>query len=1481
MKSLKFIKVLSFCIIAAFILFLVVRRQSEEPEGIEFRNGQIKPAADLSGHIFAKRSIRFEPNMGQTNIPASYIARGKGYNLFLKANEAEIAYQTNINQIQLVGTSPGAAITGCDELSGKTHYFIGSNPADWLTDIPNYARVVYKDVYQGIDLAFYGNEGELEYDFIVAPGADPSGIRLKFDGQKKPRLKRNGSLVIPDGKTEMIMKQPFAYQMKEGIRETVPASFSLKDNGQVGFNVGEYDPEYALVIDPVLLYSTYLGTNDFESGDAIAVDGEGCAYVTGSTNSLFFPVASCFQCTTDPGGLITFDAFVTKFNAEGTDIIYSTYIGGSYDDSGASIAVDNNGRAYITGRTSSKDNPATPKNEGFPLMNAYQPEIGSANLSDAFVTVLSPAGSSLIYSSYLGGDGEDYGTGIAVYNDQFVFVTGTEFSFDFPVKSAFMGTKPSYYYDAFVSKFDTYASGEASLIYSTHLGGGGDDYSNSIAVDRQGCAYVTGKTVAADFPVTNNVIQKTKKLNNDVFVTKLAADGLSLVYSTFLGSDGYDNGLDIKVDTAGYAFVNGIGANGFPTTSAAFNKSGGSFFLCRILPDGSSFSYSTFSPAAGSLAIDNEGQAYIGSSVADNAYMAAFNRDGSDTLFTLKLTGNGSNNINDIAVDKERSIYITGNTSSTNIATKGAYKTTLSGSSDIMVAKFGRSKDLIAEVFQDSLKHKALPVPSASFEIYSVDLTNHDKPLNFIEARSTDAKGFLHLPADNYHPGMPLLIRSTPEKRPAVKRGTAEKDKLMYEMHLDNLIINKDGTIDAQKLKSDAADTTKVYLSHTSLGFNLSVSAEWKISPDYLNNLKSAFAKASNLMYDVTNGQACIDFITVYDDTTNWRNSDIRIYADNMQWPESAVKGMTINGDGYVSLPPALYDSTMDFNLVQKFYDANPVDPSNTIFVPTIVHELGHYAFGFFDEYIDPLGIGIYPAINFGIMDYHYPGYLPMNTELSDYIQGDDRFNIYTETYQYFYNDHNCWDYFKGSFDHDYGLLLARIHTPKELGIHPPGVMKGPNDNLNNPDFSVGSMMKFSNKAVTTALPTKNFRFKEKNTGKPVVMKVCLEKNGSKRWIIHGYTTLTGEIRLFNAEAGDRILASHGDGLKWKYIRTVVGNPSKKGTDDEEIVEVNSVDGQFALLPGITFNAQGNPVYQCQADPSFISPPSMRLEGTEEQVLTGTGGAYSIPLSNPAITRGLIYFSAPDNHGENFFVFQNALVKNVQELGDSYYSPEMQLKLAVNQSQSTAKKVSVLASGFPTPTAGLPQSMLRVSDVVSINTFPAGSLLKGHIQIRYFTDSLKANSSKALTIYRWNDGWTPLETRVDLTHNTVNADINGSGYFAAFIDLKQASLTTGIQDVKMPPDHSGFHLYPVYPNPSINHANIRFELPFGTKARLEIADLNGQKVITLLDRFMAAGDYTEVWACIDNKGKRVKPGVYFCLLTSGTVRLYQKIVVTD
>jgi hypothetical protein len=408
---------------------------------------------------YGKLPLHFEANQGQTDGQVKFLSRGSGYTLFLTPTEAVLTLrrfpkeslapglvervkarafnprrteqtQTTVLRMKLVGANRSLQVVGREELPGKANYFIGNDPAKWRTNIPTYKKVAYTDIYPGIDLIYYGNQRHLEYDLVVNPGADPTQIVLGFDGADRLEVDAQGDLVLHTAAGPIRQRKPVIFQEVDGVRKEIPGGYMLTATHQVGFRVAAYDATRPLVIDPTLVYSTYLGGSDFDVGFSIAVDAAGAAYVTGFTQSGDFPTACTAPCTVLDATLGGFlggfgDAFVTKLNATGTALVYSTYLGGSSNDVGRGIAVDAAGAAYVTGVTSSADftagctAPCTVL-DGTP---------GSTD--DAFVTKLNSSGSALVYSTYLGGSGEDFGRGIAVEAAGAAYVTGNTRSADF------------------------------------------------------------------------------------------------------------------------------------------------------------------------------------------------------------------------------------------------------------------------------------------------------------------------------------------------------------------------------------------------------------------------------------------------------------------------------------------------------------------------------------------------------------------------------------------------------------------------------------------------------------------------------------------------------------------------------------------------------------------------------------------------------------------------------------------------------------------------------------------------------------------------------------------------------------------------------------------------------------------------------------------------------------------------------------------
>ncbi len=585
-----------------------------------------------------------------------------------------------------IGANPNPEIIGDNMMEYKCNYFIGNDPDEWHTDVPNYKAVIFKDVYSGIDLKYYGNGKQMEYDFIVSPGADPNQIMVQYDGAKSISVNDAGELVVETEWGNITELRPLVYQLDANGCMPIEGRYILFTDNTFGFDLGDrYDPTLALVIDPTLVYSTYLGGSSSEMGHGIAVDGGGCAYVTGLTASTNFPTESPYQGTFQGGD---WDVFVTKMSASGNSLVYSTYLGGGDRDEGRPIAVDGNGCAYVTGLTRSTD---------FPTQNPYQTDQGDW---DAFVTKLSASGNSLVYSTYLGGSGPDYGEGIAIDDDYCAYVTGRAESSDFPTQNPYQGEGGD---DAFVTKLSV--SGN-SLVYSTYLGGSSSDDGYGIAVDGSGCAYVTGQTFSTDFPTQNPY--QTDQGSYDAFVTKLSTSGNSLVYSTYLGGSSSEYGFRIAV-VIGYAYVTGsTHSSDFPMQNPYQTYQGsGDVFVTKLSTAGNSLVYSTCLGGSSDdqgreIAVSGSGYAYASGMTwstdfptqdpyqtdqnSRDAFVTKLSTSGSSLIYSTYLGGSSGDDGHGIAIDGGGCAYVTGGTSSTNFPTQDPYQTD-QGDYDVFVTK--------------------------------------------------------------------------------------------------------------------------------------------------------------------------------------------------------------------------------------------------------------------------------------------------------------------------------------------------------------------------------------------------------------------------------------------------------------------------------------------------------------------------------------------------------------------------------------------------------------------------------------------------------------------------------------------------------------------------------------------------------------------------------------------------------------------------
>jgi uncharacterized repeat protein (TIGR01451 family) len=533
---------------------------------------------------YAKIPLSFEANQGQADPRVRFISRGSNHALFLSPAESVLVLNAPevksgagskktipvkrrraALRISLVNTNPSTMVEGIDELPGKTNYFIGKDSSRWRSNIPNYSRVQYRGVYPGVDLIYYGNPRGIEFDFVVTPGADYRKIQFAVKGARRTRIDSSGDLVLSTAVGEVRQQKPLVYQEVDGARRGISARYVFNGKRRVGFEIGEHDSTKPLIIDPVLDYSTFLGGISTDIGRDIVLDSSGNAYVTGHTFSFNFPVTiDSFDSTYANSA----DLFVTKLNASGSAMVYSTYIGGNIDDNGFGIFVDSVGEAYVTGSTSSTDYPTTP--------GAFQTTFrGGSFPGDAFVTKLNNTGSALVYSTFLGGTNSDEATGIAVDSLGNAYTTGFTFSTNFPVTpGAFQTTNAGGSFppgDAFITKLNS--TGTAP-VYSTLLGGTRFDQGSRIVVDSLGRAFVGGTTNSSDFDITAGAFQTTFGGSQsifeevgDAFVTELNDLGTALIYSTYVGGRANDGALDIAINSDGEASICGVTTSvNFPTT---------------------------------------------------------------------------------------------------------------------------------------------------------------------------------------------------------------------------------------------------------------------------------------------------------------------------------------------------------------------------------------------------------------------------------------------------------------------------------------------------------------------------------------------------------------------------------------------------------------------------------------------------------------------------------------------------------------------------------------------------------------------------------------------------------------------------------------------------------------------------------------------------------------------------------------------------
>jgi hypothetical protein len=687
-------------IVIVLALFLIALMPGALPaaQATTSTTGEIDPPTRANIlEAYASLPLLFIRNQGQIDSHVEYYVKAAGQTVYLTASGMVfdlIRYRDTAAadsadrkagrlafSLDFVGANASPLIQGGDKDKAVVNYLIGNDPREWHTDIPTCREVVYQDVYPGIGLRLYGKEGALEYEFVVQPGADVSDIALAYTGVDSLDME-SGELVAGAAFGDIKQSRPYIYQQIGDDQVAIAGGFKLLGANSYGFEIASYDTGYPLVIDPSLLlaYSTYLGGSADDSGYGIAVES-GYAYITGYTASTNFPIQNQYQTDNT-----TTDAFVTKLDTSQIDnpsLIYSTYLGGNGNDYGYGIAVES-GCAYVTGSTTSTD---------FPRVNWYQSD---NTTTDAFVTRLNTAGNSATYSTYLGGNQEDWGQAIAVESGS-AYVTGYTKSTNFPALHQYQTNIDNTTWAVFMTRIDTTQSAAASLIYSTCLNGSSNDYGYGIAVE-SGCAYVTGSTYSNDFPTRHQY--QNHQANYDAFVAKFdtsQSEDASLIYSTCLGGTSSDQGRAIAVES-GCAYVTGeTNSSNFPTLyQYQSDNTSTDAFVSKLNTIGDNITYSTYLGGGDvdygqGIAVES-GCAYITGKTdssdfpilyqyqSDNTTTDAFvtkidtTKSGvASLIYSTYLGGSGIDSGNGIAVESGCA-YVTGTTASTNFPTLNQYQ---------------------------------------------------------------------------------------------------------------------------------------------------------------------------------------------------------------------------------------------------------------------------------------------------------------------------------------------------------------------------------------------------------------------------------------------------------------------------------------------------------------------------------------------------------------------------------------------------------------------------------------------------------------------------------------------------------------------------------------------------------------------------------------------------------------------------------------
>ncbi len=654
---------------------------------------------------FGATPLYFIANRGQAAPEARFYARTGEYTIWL--TQGGLVFDQGVAgagaacaavTFLFKNASPNVRLSAADPSDYRVSYFYGRDESEWKTDIPTSRAVLYKNLYDGIDLKVYGTDKKIEYDWIVRPGADSNRIRFAYEGAQKTDIDRAGDLVVKSASGELRNRMPSAYQVIDGKRVNVRAAFKKIGQDEFGFAVGEYKPRFDLVIDPIIfVYSTYLGGHGNDFSCTLALDTTGAVYIAGYTQSQDFPPVEVNKPRSD--------AYVTKLASDGKSLIYSAFFPmvPLEEDDLVGLAVDAKGSAYLVGGTNSRN---------FPVKNAFQKTIGGGGY-DGFFLKLTPNGKGLVFSSYLGGSGNESCTEAAVDASGSLFIGGWTTSRNFPIRKAFQQTLKGIA-DLFVAKFDPDGK---SLAYSTYLGG--DKYEDlaGFSLDDSGSVYLTGMTTSTAFPNKNAFQKKFGGGPTDAFILKLASEGDKLIYSSYLGGSSKDYALGLTIDGSGAAYVSGYTEGSFPLKNALqkTRKGGVDGFVTKVSPDGKSLAYSTYLGGASwdfgrAIAVDSAGRTYIAGTTASynfpvkdpfqsvlkggqDGFLSIISPSGKSFVLSTYLGGSYWDDIHGMVLNADGDIIMTGNTNSLDFPLSKPFQKTLAGKDDIFVSKLRLSGD--------------------------------------------------------------------------------------------------------------------------------------------------------------------------------------------------------------------------------------------------------------------------------------------------------------------------------------------------------------------------------------------------------------------------------------------------------------------------------------------------------------------------------------------------------------------------------------------------------------------------------------------------------------------------------------------------------------------------------------------------------------------------------------------------------------------